>query len=153
WMNPRPGKILLAVLAFENLNGDPQEGYFCDGLTDEMINKLGRVFPPKLWGIATTFTMQKKKKPKSVEQIRGEVGVGYILETSVRRQRNQVRIATQLIQVRDQSTLWSEAYDYNVASVFSLETDIPQRIASSLALQLLPAQQVTKSQTTSVEAY
>jgi len=153
WMNPRPGKILLAVLPFENLNGDPQEDYFCDGLTDEMINKLGRLFPQKLGVIARTSTMQYKKSPKGVDQIGRELGVGYILETSVRRQRNQVRIATQLIQVRDQSTLWSEAYDYNVASVFSLETDIPQRIASSLALQLLPAQQVTKSQTTSVEAY
>lgn len=152
-MTPRAAKILLAVLPFENLNRDPQEEYFCDGLTDEMINQLGRLFPQRLGVIARTSAMQYKRSPKGISQIGKELGVGYILETSVRRQRSQVHIATQLIQVRDQSTLWSETYDYNVASVFSLETDVSQRIANSLALHLLPAQQLTNVQTTSVDAY
>src|SRR5262249_451586 len=91
WMNPRPGKILLAVLPFENLNGDPQEDYFCDGLTDEMINQLGRLFPQRLGVIARTSAMQYKRSSKGIDQIGRELGVGYILETSVRRQRAQVR--------------------------------------------------------------
>jgi serine/threonine protein kinase/tetratricopeptide (TPR) repeat protein len=151
--NPSPAKILMAVLPFENLNGDPEEEYFCDGLTDEMINQLGRLVPQRLGVIARTSAMQYKKSPKGISQIGKELGVAYILETSVRRQKSKVHIATQLIQVRDQSTLWSDTYDYNVASVFSLDTDVSQRIANSLALQLLPGQQFTKLQTTSVEAY
>ena len=153
WIKPPQGKIILAVLPFENLNRDAQEDYFCDGLTDEMINQLGRLVPQRLGVIARTSAMQYKGSQKRIDQIGRELKVGYVLETSVRREGAQVRIATQLIQVRDQSTLWTETYDYDVASIFSLETDVSRRIASSLALQLLPAQQMTQPQVTSVEAY
>lgn len=152
-IKPPQGKIILAVLPFENLNRDPQQDYFCDGLTDEMINQLGRLVPQRLGVIARTSAMQYKGSQKRIDQIGRELKVGYILETSVRREGDQVRIATQLIKVRDQSTLWTETYDYDVASIFSLETDVSRRIASSLALQLLPAQQMTRPQVTSAEAY
>jgi len=150
---PPQGKIIMAVLPFENLNRDPQEDYFCDGLTDEMINQLGRLVPQRLGVIARTSTMQYKGSQKRIDQIGRELNVNYILETSVRREGARVRIATQLIQVRDQSTLWSETYDYDAVRIFSLESDVSRRIASSLALQLLPAQQLTRQQVTSVEAY
>jgi serine/threonine-protein kinase len=153
WIKPPQGKIILAVLPFENFNRDPQEDYFCDGLTDEMINQLGRLVPQRLGVIARTSAMQYKGSQKRIDQIGRELSVGYILETSVRREGARVRIATQLIQVRDQSTLWTETYDYDAASIFSLETDVSRRIASSLALQLLPGQQMTRPQVTSVEAY
>jgi serine/threonine-protein kinase len=153
WIKPPQGKIILAVLPFENLNRDPQEDYFCDGLTDEMINQLGRLVPQRLGVIARTSAMQYKGSQKRIDQIGRELSVGYVLETSVRREGARIRIATQLIQVRDQSTLWTETYDYDVASIFSLETDVSRRIASSLALQLLPGQQRTQPQVTSVEAY
>jgi len=152
WFKPPPGKITLAVLPFENLNHDPQEDYFCDGLTDEMINQLGRLMPQRLGVIARTSAMVYKGSSKRVDQIGRELGASYILETSVRRESGRVRIATQLIQARDQTTLWSENYDYDVAGVFSLESDVASRIAQRLALQLLPSQQ-TGPHKTSPEAY
>src|SRR6266704_5837990 len=97
--------------------------------------------------------MQYKGSQKSIDQIGRELSVGYILETSVRREGARIRIATQLIQVRDQSTLWTETYDYDVAGVFALESDVSGRIARSLALQLLPAQQTARPHTASPEAH
>jgi len=153
WFKPPQGKITLAVLPFENVNRDPQEDYFCDGLTDEMINQLGRLMPQRLGVIARTSAMVYKGSQKRVDQIGRELGASYILETSVRRERGRVRIATQLIQARDQTTLWSENYDYDVAGVFSLESDVAGRIASSLAIQLLPAQHPPRTPTANPEAY
>lgn len=151
--NPPPGKVTLAVLPFENVSQDPQQDYFCDGLTDEMINQLGRLQPARMAVIARTSAMQYKGTRKKVDQIGRELGVGYILETSVRREGARVRISTQLIQVRDQTTLWTESYEYDVAGVFALESDVAARIASSLAFQLLPSQQVPRPPTTSPAAY
>jgi Tfp pilus assembly protein PilF len=118
-----------------------------------MINQLGRLVPQRLGVIARTSAMRYKGSQKRVDQIGRELGVGYILETGVRREGARVRIATQLVQVRDQSTLWTETYDYDVASIFSLETDVSRRIARSLALQLVPDEQMTHPQVTSAEAY
>jgi serine/threonine protein kinase/TolB-like protein/Tfp pilus assembly protein PilF len=148
-----PGKIILAVLPFENLSHDPQEDYFCDGLTDEMINQLGRLMPQQLGVIARTSAMRYKGSQKRIDEIGRELHAGYILETSVRNEGAHVRIATQLIQARDQTTLWTETYDYDVAGVFALESDVSGRIARSLALQLLPAQEKARPQTASPEAH
>jgi len=153
WRKSPPGKIILAVLPFENLSRDPQEDYFCDGLTDEMINQLGRLMPQRLAVIARTSAMRYKGSQKRVDEIGRELRAGYILETSVRYEGARVRIATQLIQVRDQTTLWTETYDYDVAGVFALESDVSGRIARSLAIQLLPAQQTARPHTASPEAY
>ncbi len=153
WRKSPPGKIILAVLPFENLSRDPQEDYFCDGLTDEMINQLGRLMPQRLGVIARTSAMRYKGSQKRVDEIGRELGAGYILETSVRYEGARVRIATQLIQVRDETTLWTETYDYDVAGVFALESDVSGRIARSLAIQLLPAQQTAPPHTASPEAY
>lgn len=152
WFKGTRGKMTLAVLPFENLNHDPQEEYFCDGLTDEMINQLGRLMPQRLGVIARTSAMRYKGTQKRADEIGRELGATYLLETSVRREKGRVRIATQLIQARDQTTLWTETYEYDVAGVLALESDVTGRIASSLALQLLP-QQRARPVTTSAEAY
>jgi len=146
------GKIALAVLPFENLSGDPQDEYFCDGLTDEMINRLGRLMPERLGVISRTSAMQYKDTRKAVSEIGRELGVSYILETSVRRDKQRVRISTQLIQVRDQTSLWTQSYEYDLAGVFSLESNVAELISHSLALQLLP-QQLAPSQATNPEAH
>jgi serine/threonine protein kinase/tetratricopeptide (TPR) repeat protein len=151
-LKPPVGKITLAVLPFENLSRDPQEEYFCDGLTDEMINRLGRLTPQRLGVIARTSAMRYKNTHKAVDEIGRELGVSYILETGVRRDNGRVRISTQLIQVRDQTSLWTESYEYDLAGVFALQSDVAERIAHSLALQLLP-QQAAPSQATNPEAY
>ena len=153
WHKSPPGKIILAVLPFENLSRDPQQDYFCDGLTDEMINQLGRLMPQQLAVIARTSAMRYKGSQKHIDEIGRELRAGYVLETSVRHEGARVRIATQLIQARDQTTLWTETYDYDAASIFALESDVSGRIARSLALQLLPSQQTAPRHTASPEAY
>ncbi|MGE5325835.1 MAG: winged helix-turn-helix domain-containing protein, partial [Deltaproteobacteria bacterium] len=100
---PRPhhgsGKIMLAVLPFENLSGNPEQDYFSDGLTEEMITQLGRMHPERLGVIARTTMMQYQGTKKSAAEIGRELGADYILEGSVRRAEDRVRITAQLIQV------------------------------------------------------
>ena len=101
------GYVMLAVLPFQNLSGDPSQDYFSDGLTEEMISQLGALSPDQLGVIARTTTMAYKHTSKSVQQIGSELGVGYVLESSVRRDGDQVRISVQLIRAHDQVHVWS----------------------------------------------
>jgi eukaryotic-like serine/threonine-protein kinase len=153
WFKPVQGKMTLAVLPFENLNHDPKEEYFCDGLTDEMINQLGRLMPQRLGVIARTSAMRYKGTQKRADEIGRELGATYLLETSVRREKGRVRIAAQLIQAREQTALWTETYEYDEAGVFALETDVARRVAGSLALQLLPASRSYRTNPQAYEAY
>ena len=98
----QPRKVMLAVLPFQNLSGDPSQDYFSDGLTEEMIAQLGALSPDQLGVIARTTTMAYKHSSKSVQQIGSELGVGYVLESSIRRDGDQVRISVQLIRVQNQ---------------------------------------------------
>jgi len=95
-------QTMLAVLPFENLSGDPNEDYFSDGLTEELITQLGALSPNQLAVIARTTSMVYKRTPKSVRQIASELGVDYLLESSVRRDGDQMRISVQLIRTGDQ---------------------------------------------------
>src|ERR1051326_3480333 len=99
--SPPAGKIMLAVLPFENLSGDPEQDYFSDGLTEEMITQLGRLEPQRLGVIARTSAMTFKKSNKDIARIGSDLGAAYILEGSVRREADRVRITAQLIQVSD----------------------------------------------------
>ncbi len=143
WPAARPpaGKVMLAVLPFENLSRDPEQEYFSDGLTEEMIAQLGRMQPQRLGVIARTSAMQYKNTNKAIDVIGRELGVDYVLEGSVRRAGTRVRITAQLIQVSDQTHLWAENYERDVADVFAVQSDVAGRIASSLAVELLPVQQ------------
>ena len=96
-----PGRIMLAVLPFQNLTGDPEQEYLCDGLTEEMIAMLGGVDSSRLGVIARTSAMHYKNTTKRADEIGRELGVGYLLETSLRRIGDRVRITAQLIDVRD----------------------------------------------------
>jgi serine/threonine protein kinase len=99
--------IKLAVLPFQNLTGDPDQEYFSDGLTDEMITQLGRLHPQRLSVIARTSSMRYKGRDLPIDQIGRELGVDYVMEGSARREGVRVRINASLIQVRDQSQRWS----------------------------------------------
>src|SRR5262249_42891264 len=90
--NAPPQRVMLAVLAFENLSGDPGEDYLADGLTEEMIAQLGQLQPAKLGVIARTSTVRYKHTKQSIAQIGRELGVGYLLEGSVRRGGDRVRV-------------------------------------------------------------
>jgi TolB-like protein len=100
-------RVMLAVLPFENLSGNPDQEYFSDGLTEETISYLGRMTPDRMGVIARTTSMAYKRTSKSISEIGAELGVDYILESSVRREGDQVRITSQLIRVKDQTHLWA----------------------------------------------
>ncbi|PYU70865.1 MAG: hypothetical protein DMG52_24095 [Acidobacteria bacterium] len=136
-------RIMLAVLPFENLSGDPKQEYFSDGLTEEMISQLGRWQPQRLGVIARTSTTHYKGSKKRIDQIGHELGVSYVLEGSVRREEDRVRIATELIHVVDQTPLWSETYERQAADVFAVQSEVASRITQSLALELLPSQRAS----------
>jgi TolB-like protein/Flp pilus assembly protein TadD len=139
-------RIRLAVLPFENLSADPDQDFFSDGLTEEMISQLGRLSPARLGVIARTSAMRYKRTDKRIDQIGEELNLDYILEGSVRRAENRIRITAQLIQVADQTHLWAESYNRELADIFQVQHEVAHRVASSLAFELLPesaAQQVT----------
>ena len=137
---PRPavpsGRIMLAVLPFENLTGDAGQEYFSDGLTEEMIAQLGRLDPERLGVIARTSVMHYKNTQEQLEQIGHELGVQYVLEGSVRRDSDKVRINAQLIQVKDQTHLLARQYDREVSSLLALQGGIAQEIADEIQLTL-----------------
>ncbi len=137
---PSSGRVMLAVLPFDNLSGNPEQDYFSDGLTEEMITQLGRLHPERMGVIARTTMMQYRGTHKSASQIGRELGADYILEGSVRRSDGRVRIAAQLIQVSDQTHVWADSYERNLSNVLELQSDVAGAIAERIQLQLTPAQ-------------
>lgn len=132
-------KSMLLVLPFENLTDDPAQDYFSDGLTEEMITRLGSLQPKRLGVIARTTALTYKKTGKDIRQIGNELGVNYVLEGSVRRKDGRLRITSQLIQVEDQTHLWAETFDRGETDVLDIQREVVARIASSLSLELLPS--------------
>jgi TolB-like protein/DNA-binding winged helix-turn-helix (wHTH) protein/Flp pilus assembly protein TadD len=133
---PPPAKIMLAVLPFQNLTGDASQEYFSDGLTEEMISQLGRLDPQHLQVIARTSVMYYKSGPTRLDQIGRDLGVQYVIEGSVRRDANRVRVAAQLIQVKNQTEIWSRQYDRELNGILSLQGEIAQEIADETQLAL-----------------
>jgi len=138
---PRPAAVKLAVLPFSNLTGDPDQEYLSDGLTQEMITLLGRLHPESLGVIARTSVMRYKKTDTPIDQIGRELGVDYVLEGSARREGSRVRISADLIQVRDQTQLWGDAFEREMAGILALQNDVAREVAKALAIKLLPSEQ------------
>jgi TolB-like protein/Tfp pilus assembly protein PilF len=132
------GKKMLAVLPFENLSGDPQQEFFADGLTEEMISHLGQLHPKRLGVIARTSAIQYKGQKKPVSEIAAELDVEYVIEGSVRCADGHARITVQLIEAADQTHLWSANYDRELRQIFQVQSDIAREVGSSLAVELLP---------------
>jgi TolB-like protein/DNA-binding winged helix-turn-helix (wHTH) protein len=124
----------LAVLPFQNLSGDPEQEFFSDGITDEMITQLGRMDPGRLRVIARTSAMHYKRTDKRIDQIGAELGVGYILEGSVRRAGTRVRINARLVRVRDQARLWAQSYERELDDILALQTEVARSIAGEIAI-------------------
>ena len=134
---PQPGgRAMLAVLPFENLTGDAGEDYFSDGMTDEMITQLGSSDPQHMGVIARTSVMHYKHSPEQLQQIARELGVQYVLEGSVRRDANRVRITAQLIQMRDQTHLWAREYDRDTKDLLVVQTEIAGEISGEIRAAL-----------------
>lgn len=131
-----PVRSMLAVLPFENLTGDPDQDYFSDGLTEEMISQLGNLDPSHLGVIARTSVMHYKHSDEPLDRIGRELGVQYALEGSVRRDSNRVRVTAQLIQIKDQSHIWARQYDRDLSNLLALQAEIAEEIAAQIQLTL-----------------
>jgi TolB-like protein/Tfp pilus assembly protein PilF len=145
-------KRMIAVLPMENLSADPQQEFFADGLTEEMIIQLGRLNPQRLGVIARTSAMAYRHTTKSITEIGRELKVEYILEGSVRRSEKRVRITAQLVQVEDQTNLWAETYERSAEDVFAIQIDVAEHIARSLAVELLPEQRAVLARSVSASS-
>jgi len=132
---PRSQKIMLAVLPFENLTGDPNKEYLADGLTEETISHLGRLNPEQLGVIARTSVMGYKHKDERLDQIGRDLSVQYVLESSLRESGSRTRITAQLIQVRDQTHLWSQDYDYLAKDILNVQEDVAKAVAREIRLR------------------
>jgi TolB-like protein/Flp pilus assembly protein TadD len=119
----------LAVLPFVNMSPDPNDEYFADGLTDELISKLSQVGGLEV--IARTSVMNYKKKEKNISQIGRELEVGTIMEGSVRKAGNRIRVTAQLINVNTEGHLWSSSYDRDLEDIFAIQTDIATKVSES----------------------
>jgi len=138
---PLPRKIMLAVLPFENLTGDPNKEYLADGLTEETISQLGRLNPEQLGVIARTSVMGYKHKDERLDQIGRDLSVQYVLENSLRESGDQMRLTAQLIQVKDQTHLWSQDYDYAAKDTLNVEDDVAKAVAREIRVRLTSQQQ------------
>ncbi len=131
---------MLAVLPFQNLTGDPDQEYFADGFTEEMITKLGELHPEQLGVIARTSVMGYKHSNERLDQIGRELSVQYVLEGSFRRATDRLRVTAQLIRVKDQSHLWAEDYDRQPQDILSAQDEVALAVAQEIQLRLTPQQ-------------
>jgi TolB-like protein len=148
----RIGPVTLAVLPFANLSSDPEQEYFSDGLTEEILNQLAQV--EALSVTARTSSFSFKGKNEDVRVIGQKLGVANLLEGSIRKERNQLRITAQLVNGKDGSHLWSKTYDRELSSVFALQEEIAKDVASALSIKLdVGETSRAKGGTTNLEAY
>lgn len=151
--HPSSDKPSLAVLPFDNLTGDPKQDYFSDGLTEEIIAALSNV--PKLFVIARNSTFTYKGKPVKVQQVSEELGVRYVLEGSVRKSGDEIRITAQLADAVNGLHLWAGSYDGNLSDIFAVQEEISKKIISALQLKLTDGEdvRVAAKGTNSLQAY
>ncbi len=149
---PLPDKPSIAVLPFTNMSGDPEQEYFADGITDDLITDLSKI--AGLFVIARNSTFAYKGRAVQMRQVAEDLGVRYILEGSVRRDGDQVRINAQLIDATTGGHLWAERYDGDMASVFALQDKVTRKIVEALKVSLTEGEQeqIGHSRTTNVAA-
>lgn len=143
-------RAMLAVLPFQNLSKDSQQDYFSDGLTAEMISQFGRLPSDRLGVIAWSSAEKYKSTNKSPDQIGQELGANYLLEGTVRRSGNQVRITAELLQVGKRDHLWSNSYDGTLEDVLALQDRVAREIASEIRVQLTPEDELKLGKAPSV---
>ncbi len=148
-----PDKPSIAVLPFDNMSDDPQQEYFSDGITEELITALSKL--PKLFVIARNSTFTYKGKPVNIQQVGRELGVKYVLEGSVRKDENRVRITAQLIDAATGHHLWAERYDRELTDIFALQDEITLEIITAMQVKLTEGEQgsLAAKGTDNLEAY
>jgi len=150
---PLPDRPSIAVLPFDNLSDDPEQEYFSDGLTEEIIAALSSV--PKLFVIARNSTFTYKGKPVKVQQVSEELGVRYVLEGSVRKGGDKIRITAQLIDAITGDHLWAEQYDRDIKDIFAVQDEITKNIITAMQVKLTKGEEVKAASkgTKNLEAY
>ena len=131
---PLPDKPSIAVLPFVNMSGDPKQEYFSDGISEEIITALSKT--PKMFVIARTSSFKYKGKEVDVRTVGRELGVRYVLEGSVRKGGDKVRITAQLVDAKTGSHLWAERYDRELKDIFATQDEITMKILTSLQVSL-----------------
>jgi adenylate cyclase len=124
----------IAVLPFANISGDPKEDYLSDGITEQIITALSKI--PRMLVIARNSVFTYKGKPVMVQQVSEELGVRYVLEGSVQKSGDKLRITAQLIDAKTGNHLWSERYDRELKDIFSLQDDITKNVITALQVEL-----------------
>jgi adenylate cyclase len=150
---PLPDKPSIAVLAFDNLSGDTEQEYFSDGLTEEIITALSK--STQIFVIARNSSFTYKGKPVKVQQVSEELGVRYVLEGSVRKDMERVRITAQLIDAVKGIHLWAERYDRDLKDIFAIQDDITKQIIAALHVKLTIGEdaRIIAGNTNSLDAY
>ncbi len=150
---PLPDKPSIVVLPFVNMSEDPKQEYFSDGLTEDLTSALSKI--SSLFVIARNSAFTYKGKAVKVQDVSKELGVRYVLEGSVRKADNQVRITAQLIDATTGGHLWSERYDRPLQDIFALQDEVVQKIVTTLKLQLTLQEQgiLVRKTTDNLEAY
>jgi adenylate cyclase len=150
---PLPDKPSIAVLPFDNLSGDPEQEYFSDGITEEIIAALSGV--PKLFVIARNSTFTYKGKPVKVQQVSEELGVRYVLEGSVRKGGDEIRVTAQLVDAINGHHLWAERYDRKLDDIFAVQDEITKKIITAMQVKLTEGEQVRAAArgTNNLDAY
>lgn len=143
----------IAVLPFDNLSHDPDNAYFCEGVQDEILTRLAKVADLKV--ISRTSTQHFKSAPDNLPQIARQLGVTHILEGSVQKSNDQVRVNVQLINALTDAHLWADTYDRKLTDIFAVETEIAKTIAESLQAKLTGSEKssMAKVPTANPEAY
>ena len=140
-VSPPNRKVMLVVLPFENLSGDPSQDYVSGGVTEELSERLGNLNPGKLGVIGRTSAMTYKNSPRTIRQIGKELSVDYVLEGSVRRVGNKVRITAQLVQVSDQVHVWAHDYDQQLRDLLVAEDEVASDIAEQVSVSIASERQ------------
>jgi adenylate cyclase len=150
---PLPDKPSIAVLPFTNMSEDPKQEYFSDGLTEEIITALSKT--PQMFVIARNSTFSYKGKQVKVQRVAEELGVRYVLEGSVRKSDNRLRITAQLIDALTGRHLWAERYDRELKDIFAIQDEITKKIITALQIELTEGEQagIYARGTDNLEAY
>ena len=148
-----PDKPSIAVLPFANLSGDPEQEYFTDGITEDVITELSRFH--SLFVIARNSTFTYKGKAVDVRTVAKELGVRYVLEGSIRRAANRIRVTAQLIDALTGNHIWAEKYDRVLEDIFAVQEELTRSIVTAIAPQIQVAEQskVRRRRPTNLSAY
>ena len=146
----RPSDLpAIAVLPFDNMSGDPEQEYFSDGITEDLIADLSRI--SGVYVIARTTVFTYKGRSVTVRQVGEDLGVQYVLEGSVRRAGNRIRINAQLVDARSGRDIWADRYDREMTDIFALQDEVTKKIVSALAVELTADEEDRLQRTTKID--